>query len=97
MILNDEQKARLLKRLTEVSKKPLPCEVCGATAEWTILDRVMELREFHLGGLTIGGVVVPVIISTCANCGHMHLFNAVQVRALEPFEAGQPQPEGKPQ
>jgi hypothetical protein len=53
------------------------CPMCQA-GKWSVQDKVFELREFHGGGLVIGGTpIVPVIPVTCGNCGNTIFLNAI--------------------
>lgn len=54
-----------------------PCPMCGQ-GNWTVQDKVFELREFHDGAMVIGGsALVPIVPVTCANCGNTVLINAI--------------------
>ena len=51
--------------------------MCGA-GNWSISDKVFELREFKDGNMIIGNVpIFPVIPVTCANCGNSLMINAL--------------------
>ena len=62
-----------------------PCPMCRK-GEWSVTDKVFELREFHEGNLVIGGPgtpIVPVIPVTCKNCGNTVLINPMVVGLLK--------------
>jgi hypothetical protein len=60
-----------------------PCPMCGH-AGWSIQDGVYELREFHEGGMVIGGgALVPVVPVICSNCGNTILVNAILTGIVE--------------
>ena len=64
------------------------CPLCN-TGNWNVSDKVYELREFHGGGLVIGGTpIVPVVPVTCDNCGNTVLVNTI-VAGLTPQEQGE--------
>lgn len=61
-----------------------PCPMCQA-GKWSVQDKVFELREFHGGGLVIGGTpIVPVIPVTCENCGNTIFLNAITAGIVKP-------------
>lgn len=53
------------------------CPMCGAT-NWAISPKILELREFDNGNITIGGhsFIYPVIPVSCKNCGNVILISA---------------------
>lgn len=59
-----------------------PCPMCGET-EWNVQNTAFELREFHGGGMVIGGPIIPVIPVVCGNCGNTVLVNAIIAGAIE--------------
>ena len=59
------------------------CPICKNN-NWTIIERPVELREFHEGGLVIGGPIYPLISITCKVCGHTLLFNAIVAGLVSP-------------
>jgi len=83
MKLDDRKKERLLENLTKKWPEPRVCSVCHKQ-QWTITDKVFEIREFHRGGLVVGGPMVPVIAATCSNCGNTLFFNAILLGVVEP-------------
>jgi len=53
------------------------CPMCGAR-QWNVQAKPFELREFHGGGLVIGGsAIIPVIPVICGNCGNTVLVNPI--------------------
>jgi ribosomal protein S27AE len=53
------------------------CPMCG-TGNWTVSDKVFELREYHDGNIVLGsGPIVPLIPVTCDNCGNVVFVNAI--------------------
>lgn len=60
-----------------------PCPMCGSN-NWTVSDKIYELREFHDGNLVIGsGPIYPVIPVSCNNCGNSVFVNALISGAIE--------------
>lgn len=59
------------------------CPICKNN-NWNIIEKPVELREFHGGGLVMGGPVYPLISITCKVCGHTLLFNAIVAGLLVP-------------
>ncbi|MFX0204102.1 MAG: hypothetical protein ACFFCW_49015 [Candidatus Hodarchaeota archaeon] len=59
------------------------CPICRNN-NWNISQNPVELREFHGGGLVLGGPIYPLISITCKNCGHTLLFNAITAGLLTP-------------
>lgn len=60
-----------------------PCAQCGAN-NWSVADKVFELREFQGGDLIIGNSpIVPVVPVNCINCGNTILVNALIAGAIE--------------
>jgi hypothetical protein len=80
--ITKEQYDALVHRLDKVWPEPRRCPVCGKT-DWTLLDRVMELREFERGSLSVGGKLIPLITLTCATCANTVLFNAIGLGVVE--------------
>jgi len=62
---------------------PKVCPICKNN-NWSISEKLLELREFHGGGLVVGGPVYPLISITCKVCGHTLLFNAIVAGLLTP-------------
>lgn len=61
------------------------CPMCGGR-EWSVADKIFELREFNEGNLVLGGPnssVVPLIPVTCEKCGNTVLINAITAGAIK--------------
>ena len=61
------------------------CPLCGA-GNWSVTDKVFELREFNDGNFVLGGpngAITPVIPVTCANCGNTVFINALVTGLLK--------------
>ena len=67
-----------------------PCQQCGV-GDWQVQDSAFELRQFHGGGLRIGGPLIPVVPVVCSNCGNTILVNALIAGALERPEEKKPE------
>ncbi|MBO8131979.1 MAG: hypothetical protein H0Z29_10795 [Candidatus Marinimicrobia bacterium] len=66
---------RIIQFLNEKWQKR-PCPMCGV-GNWSVQDRVFELREFRGGSLVVGGTpIMPIIPVICNNCGNTILINA---------------------
>jgi hypothetical protein len=82
MELSESQKAELLKKLDSLPLRP--CAVCGHN-EWSLTDKVFEIREFFGGSMVIGGgSLAPILMVTCQHCGNTLLFNAIQLGLVQP-------------
>ncbi len=83
MALTPAQQEFILKRVDAVWPKPRKCSVCKKDPAWE-LSRVFELREFHGGGLVVGGSeLIPVVTVSCSICGNMLLFNALKLGVVD--------------
>ena len=82
MQISGEQLAVLTKKIEKLWPEPRRCPVCGSTG-WSLLDRVMEIREFERGALSTGGKLIPLVSITCSTCGHTLLFNAITLGVVE--------------
>jgi len=59
------------------------CPLCNQ-GKWNVSDKVFELREYHGGGLVVGGTpIIPVVPVTCDNCGNTVLVNAIVSEAIQ--------------
>lgn len=61
------------------------CPLCGE-GNWSVTDKVFELREFNDGNFVLGGpnsAITPVIPVTCANCGNTVFINALVTGLLK--------------
>lgn len=76
MQLSPGQLAKLLEQIRATWKPDAFCDACGNEG-WNVNPTIYELREFQQGGLSVGGVVSPVIMVTCKNCGYVRLISAV--------------------
>ena len=52
------------------------CPVCQ-TSVWTVTD-VQEVRPFSHVEAAYGGLVIPVFLLVCDNCGYCRMFNAIK-------------------
>jgi hypothetical protein len=52
------------------------CPVCEASV-WTVTD-VQEVRPFSQVEQANGGLVIPVFLLVCDNCGYCRMFNAIK-------------------
>ena len=95
MQLDGKQKDELLKKISTHWKGSRKCNVCTHD-QWSISDRVVELREFNQGGLVLGGnqSIVPIIPVHCANCGNTYFFNALALGAISQNTSSQGQLHG---
>jgi rubredoxin len=59
------------------------CPICGSE-DWITFEKAWECREFNRGNLVAGGPVLPLVAMMCNVCGHVLLFNAIAVRAIQP-------------
>lgn len=61
-----------------------PCPMC-AHNNWTVSDKLFELREFQAGNIVLGAVpIIPVFPVTCNNCGNTVLVNGIVSQVVEP-------------
>lgn len=60
------------------------CPICKAQ-RWTILDNVMELREYRVPEIVpqIKQQVVPLIVMVCGVCANTALFSAIALELLK--------------
>lgn len=88
MKLNNEQQKKLVDKLNEVWQPPKTCSVCGQN-QWEISDIIFELREFHGGGMAIGGhsSITPVVHATCKKCSNTLFFNALKLGLINKDES----------
>jgi C4-type Zn-finger protein len=56
------------------------CPVCSESV-WTVTD-VQEVRPFS--GLDGAGLVIPVFLLVCDNCGFCRMFNAMRAGLIPP-------------
>ena len=85
MKLTEEQRAKLIKKLEEVWPPPRTCSSCSKQ-NWSITDRIMELREFNQGSMVLGGdqTLIPTVVASCNSCGNTVVFNAILLGLIDP-------------
>ena len=78
MKLSEEQHKKLVEFVRNRWKTPVGCPVCREN-NWSVSREVYELREFHGGGMVVGGnsAIAPICPVTCGNCGNTLLINAL--------------------
>jgi hypothetical protein len=78
MNLEDNQKEILIQKLQTVWSEPRDCPICRKN-DWTIVDKIYEIREFYEGNFVIGGggAIFPLIAVVCKVCGYTLFFNAI--------------------
>jgi predicted nucleic-acid-binding Zn-ribbon protein len=78
MKLSEAQRKKMIDYIQEKWVLPTKCPVCKQN-DWNVSSEVYEIREFHGGGMVIGGksVIAPLVPVTCYNCGNTLLFNAL--------------------
>lgn len=76
MKLSEVQHKQLLDHLHSKWKAPAVCPVCKSN-DWEVPLGVYELREFHGGGMVVGGgsSIIPLSPITCKVCGNTVLIN----------------------
>lgn len=82
--MNIKNKSELLNQI-KINCTALICPMCGSK-QWTIEDKIFELREFNQGNLVLGGPnasIVPLIVLTCSKCGNTQFLNAIKYNAIE--------------
>jgi rubrerythrin len=82
MKLSNKQKELLKEKLDKQTR--FVCPVCGQ-GHIAVSDRLFELREFEGGNLIVGGgsSLIPLIVLTCQNCGHVFFLNAIALGILK--------------
>lgn len=61
------------------------CPLCGEE-NWSVTDKVFELREFNDENFALGGpsgAITPVIPVICANCGNTVFINVLVTGLLK--------------
>ena len=68
---------RLIKHLKE-KWKGVPCPYCNSK-EWSIDNKIYELREYNDGNFIVGGqsVILPIVPVVCINCGNTVFINPI--------------------
>lgn len=75
-------KAEKLLMVLNTKWKNKTCIMCGGV-NWSVSDKVFELREFHGGSIVIGGSdIFPVVPVTCTNCGNTIFVNPMIIESL---------------
>lgn len=76
MKLNEQQHKQLLTHIQSKWKAPAVCAVCQSN-DWEVPNGIYELREYHGGGMVIGGssTIIPISPITCKVCGNTVLIN----------------------
>ena len=59
------------------------CPVCKQS-DWTVFERVYDVREYHEEGMVLGGGAIPFVVTSCTNCGNTRFFNAIIVGVVKP-------------
>ncbi len=67
------------KRSTPAGRQ---CPVCSKSV-WTVTD-VQEVRPFAQLDAAAGGLVIPVFLLVCDNCGFCRMFNAMKAGVISP-------------
>ncbi len=74
--MTDVNESKFIAHL-QAKWKGSACPLCK-TGNWSVSDKVYELREFHGGNMVIGsGAIVPIVPVTCDNCGNTVLVNSI--------------------
>ncbi|MBN1946026.1 MAG: hypothetical protein JW797_10140 [Bradymonadales bacterium] len=76
MRLTEEQKLKLEQILTERWEAAHGCWICGSD-QWSLSERLFELREHGGGRLQLDGASVPIVLVTCHGCGNTVMLNIV--------------------
>lgn len=92
MKLTTEQSEKVRQQLLSFGALG-PCPTCQHR-QWTLSELIVEVREFHGAGLTLGGSLVPLIAINCTRCSNTQFFNAIFLGVVErqaaPPSAGVP-------
>ena len=81
--MTDVKSEQIIKHLS-TKWKGRNCPMCGS-GNWTVSDKVFELREFHDGNIVLGaGPIIPLIPVTCSSCGNAILINAIVSGSVTP-------------
>ncbi|HRZ28570.1 MAG TPA: hypothetical protein P5295_17300 [Spirochaetota bacterium] len=84
MKLTNEQRSKLIEKLNSFGPAP-ECPICKSKT-WSLSDSLFEIREFHEGGLKLGGGIIPLVPLTCTKCGNTNLLNAVILELIDPHK-----------
>ena len=55
---------------------------CGESVP--VNDSIFELRGYNKGNIVGGGPLIPLLVASCANCGHTIFFNAIALGLIDP-------------
>src|ERR1700730_6211334 len=82
--LSKSQQEKLLTKVRSLSswKEGRPCEVCSST-NWSVSDRLWELREYNEGNFVMGGPITPLVSLQCGTCGHVIFLNAITLGMVD--------------
>ena len=80
--MDKKDSEKLIQLLKSKWQEQQPCPMCKK-GEWSVQDKIFELREFRKEGLNVGSPIMPVIPITCLNCGNTVLINALVSKILE--------------
>lgn len=85
MRITQEQANLIIERLNSTSAQRQSCPICG-NRNWTLNDKIWEIREFQGGSLVIGGdtSLIPMISVSCSACGFTHFLNAIRLGVVAP-------------
>ncbi len=63
-----------------LDKLDIHCAACGKR-NFTLVDKVYELREFNEGNLVIGSdsSVIPLVLLVCIDCGAIVTISAIKL------------------
>lgn len=62
------------------------CILCGGN-QWSVSDKMHELREYQDGNLVVGGGnIIPVVPIVCINCGNTIFINPLIANAVKEQE-----------
>lgn len=61
------------------------CMICGSS-QWTVSDKIHQLREYEDGGIITGSNIFPVVPIVCRNCGLTIFINPVVAKVLKEEE-----------
>ena len=83
-----EDESKVIEWLEKHWKSPRACPICHNN-NWSVSDKLWELREFRGSHLVVGGPVVPLVAVTCQVCAHTVFFNAIAVGVVRAGERGE--------
>lgn len=84
MKLTQQQQTIITKKFKSLNAH---CAFCNQT-DFTIVDKLFELREFHDGNLVLGAnsSTIPAVVLICNNCSEIRLFSALKLGVLDNTE-----------